>query len=82
MARRTRKPKPISTSVVCSECGLPWDKHSTAEDEEVTLASCVGLLKAELAKRPLFTYSGTTGNPRFDWGTYNIGSANAANPTI
>lgn len=41
-------PQPVPTEVKCSECGLPWDGHG----DEPTLADCVRLLKAELARRP------------------------------
>ena len=44
------RPKPISKSVVCSECGLPWAKHTAGRKTDPTLDVCVRLLKAELAK--------------------------------
>jgi hypothetical protein len=46
-------PKPIPQHVVCSECGLAWDKHkSTSLGLASTLEECVRLLKLELATRP------------------------------
>jgi hypothetical protein len=60
------KPKPVSKHVVCSVCGLDWDRHPKKKDKEPTLEACVELLKAELASRPRLqqwvshpTYSGT-----------------------
>jgi hypothetical protein len=45
-------PKPVVQRTVCSECGLDWDKHSA----KPSLADCVKLLKAELARRPNFSF--------------------------
>ena len=42
------KPRPVHLNVVCSECALPWDDHG----DKPTLSDCIGLLKAELARRP------------------------------
>lgn len=42
------QPKPKNVKVVCEACGLDWAKHG----EKPTLATCVDLLKAELASRP------------------------------
>jgi hypothetical protein len=44
-----RKPQPVNKTVVCSICGLDWEKHGKAP----TMEKCVALLKAELAKRTL-----------------------------
>jgi hypothetical protein len=41
------KPEPKPLQIVCSCCGLDWEKHGA----KPTLAKCVELLKAELAKR-------------------------------
>jgi hypothetical protein len=48
-----KKPQPKSVNIVCSVCGLAWDRHKSEKDKEPTLESCVALLKEELAKRPL-----------------------------
>jgi hypothetical protein len=45
-----KKPEPINKHIVCSLCGLDWEKHGA----NPTIEKCVGLLKAELASRPLF----------------------------
>ena len=42
-----KKPEPINKHIVCSACGLEWEKHG----EKPTLEKCVELLKAELATR-------------------------------
>lgn len=41
---KTPKPKPLK--IVCTECGMDWAAHG----DKPTLADCVRLLKAELAK--------------------------------
>lgn len=48
------KPKPVPKSVVCSECGLPWSKHTDGRKTDPTPDVCIRLLKLELAKRPAF----------------------------
>lgn len=46
-----KKPKPVNKTIVCSECGLPWEKHTARRKTvEPTLDDCVALLKAELAR--------------------------------
>lgn len=61
------KPKPIAKQVVCSECGLSWDAHTKGRKTDPTPDVCIRLLKAELAKRPMYQWpggiSGTTGAP-------------------
>lgn len=47
-SKRTKKPEPISNHIVCSVCGMNWEKHGP----EPTLERCVELLKAELKTRP------------------------------
>lgn len=42
------KPEPKTIKVVCTACGLDWGAHGA----KPTLAKCVALLKAELAKKP------------------------------
>lgn len=51
------KPEPKATEVVCTCCGLDWEKHRQGRPSKnskaaVTNADCVRLLKAELAARP------------------------------
>ncbi len=41
------KPEAVPKTFVCSACGLDWKRHG----EKPTLAKCVELLKADLAKR-------------------------------
>lgn len=54
-------PKPVPREIVCSECGLPWDRHVLATGAKtMSLAECVRLLKAELASRPAWTYTSNT----------------------
>lgn len=48
------KPKPVAKLVVCSECGLAWDRHTAGRKTDPTPDVCVGLLKADLAKRPSY----------------------------
>jgi hypothetical protein len=58
-----KKPEPINKHIVCSLCGLDWEKHG----EKPVIEKCVELLKAELAKRPpvfrpqTFGYGGYSG---------------------
>jgi hypothetical protein len=49
------KPKPVPTLLSCSECGLAWERH-----EKATKAECIRLLKADLAARPLTSWTTTT----------------------
>lgn len=42
------QPQPVPKQVICSVCGLAWPEHGYTP----TLATCVKLLKKELAKRP------------------------------
>lgn len=45
MASKTpKKPEPVNKHIVCSVCGLEWEKHGSAP----TVEKCVELLKAEL----------------------------------
>lgn len=47
------KPEPKATNVVCTECGLDWEKHLKGpRKKNPTLEDCVRVLKAELAARP------------------------------
>lgn len=41
------KPEPKTVKIVCTACGLDWEAHGA----KPTLAKCVTLLRAELAKR-------------------------------
>ena len=50
------KPVPMPIKIVCSECGLSWEKH-----EKATLSECIRLLRAELARRPQWSYTQTYG---------------------
>lgn len=54
------KPKPIARNVVCSECGLPWEKHTANRKTDPTPDVCIRLLKAALAARPSFAGYGQT----------------------
>jgi hypothetical protein len=59
------KPKPIAKHVVCSECGLSWEKHKErmkTSEAEPKPEDCIALLKAELAKRPAFAYAQSNSN--------------------
>lgn len=47
------KPKPVPKSVVCSECGLAWNRHTEGRKTDPTPDVCIRLLKADLAKRPM-----------------------------
>lgn len=49
-----KKPAPIAKNVVCSCCGLAWDRHG----KEPGVDKCVELLKADLAKRPHYSTNG------------------------
>lgn len=44
------KPEPKPLNIVCSNCGMKWDAHG----EKPTVDKCVELLKAELARRPMW----------------------------
>lgn len=47
------KPEPKATHVVCTACGLNWDKHLAGpRKKNPTLEDCVRVLKAELGARP------------------------------
>ena len=62
-----KKPQPRTVKVVCSECGLDWNRHTT---EAPSLADCVRLLKQELAKRPIWnSQASATGSPIPFYGT-------------
>lgn len=50
------KPQPIPKSVICDQCGLDWGLHKKA-----TLTECVRLLKAELVKRPQWSWTQYSG---------------------
>lgn len=39
------KPEPVNKHVICSACGLDWNRHGA----KPTLATCVKLLKDDLA---------------------------------
>lgn len=49
------KPSPKAINVVCSECGLSWEKHTAGRKTAPTADVCIRLLKAELAARPRFS---------------------------
>lgn len=55
------KPAPQPQYVVCTNCGLDWDKHG----DKPTESKCVELLKAELAtaKAAGRRYSGISSYP-------------------
>jgi hypothetical protein len=53
------KPEPVPQSVVCTACGLSWDWHEPNRGK-VTLSECVRLLRAELLKRPIQTWTNST----------------------
>lgn len=56
-------PKPIFKTCVCSECGLPWEDHTTkGRKTEPTLDDCVRLLKAALAAKPMYSYPTVSGS--------------------
>lgn len=40
-----KKPEPTPISVVCTLCGLAWDRHP----DKATALDCIDLLKADLA---------------------------------
>lgn len=73
------KPKPVTKNTVCSECGLPWEKHNQGQTTEPalpiapTLEECVRLLKAELARKSAFLGHVTSGVgtnvPQVRWGS-------------
>lgn len=66
-------PKPVPREIVCSECGLPWDRHVLATGARtMSLAECVRLLKAELASRPAWTYTGGIGSVTYGPTTYGV----------
>lgn len=48
-----KKPEPVHKGATCSVCGLDWDRHV----QPPTIETCVELLKAELASRPLRLWS-------------------------
>jgi hypothetical protein len=66
-----KKPEPRPTAIVCSLCGLGWDRHEKlmkTKAEKPTAETCVELLKADLAKPRLQPFvSGTSG-----YGTYTL----------
>ncbi len=54
-----KEPEPVNKHVVCSVCGLDWDRHEYKPTSKRTIEKCVELLKkdlaeaqASLAKRP------------------------------
>jgi len=48
------RPKPVTVTVVCSECGLDWNLHKPDAKGNVALDECVRLLKLEVSKpRPV-----------------------------
>lgn len=51
--RMAKKPKPVPVSLVCSLCGQDWGKHG----DDPTPETCIGVLKAELARRPNMTWT-------------------------
>lgn len=53
------KPEPVPQSVICTACGISWDLHKPSRGK-VTLSECVRLLRAELAKRPITTWTNST----------------------
>jgi hypothetical protein len=59
-----KKPEPKPTAIVCTLCGLGWDRHEKlmkTKTEKPTAETCVELLKADLAARPRYApaFSGT-----------------------
>ena len=57
-------PKPVPTRVVCSVCGLDWERHGEKPGYEI----CIKLLKADLAKKPTGGYLVSTGGaPNAAW---------------
>jgi hypothetical protein len=68
------KPEPKSVKIVCTVCGLDWDRHRCASDSDVSIEECVRLLKADLsAKRPAFTTIGTSGG--WPWPPQNFSAS-------
>lgn len=62
-----KKPEPVPTAIRCSLCGLSWEKHP----EKATAEDCVGLLKAELARRPYsYPWHGYPYMPPPPWPNY------------
>lgn len=60
-------PKPKHLNIVCTECGLPWDKHKADAKGKVGLEECVRLLKAEVAKPKFYPYGFSAGSTT-QWG--------------
>lgn len=54
------KPEPIPKQIVCSACGLDWEKHPKRKTGVVE-ADCIKLLRAELARRPVYNWNGQIG---------------------
>lgn len=50
-------PSPVPKQMVCSVCGLGWERHKRRNH---TMAECVELLKAELASRPVYNFGWNT----------------------
>lgn len=66
-----KKPEPVAKQVVCSQCGLDWDKHG----DNPTIEKCVEMLKAEVARygAPWTVYTAprttsTSFTPAPNWG--------------
>jgi len=51
-----KTPEPKPTAIVCSVCGLEWKRHGKTP----TLEKCIELLKAEVARKPIVTWAGTS----------------------
>ena len=47
-----KKPEPVVTSQACSLCGLDWNRHG----DKPTAETCITLLRADLAARPIAPY--------------------------
>jgi hypothetical protein len=55
------EPQPLN--IVCSACGLDWEKHG----KKPTPADCIKLFKAELAKRPTHLSMSAATYPTTTW---------------
>ena len=65
---------PVPTKVVCSACGLDWERHEEKIKETqqpgVNLETCVLLLVAELAKKPIYRNASGTFTTSPNWMEY------------
>lgn len=95
--KRVKKPAPVVIATICSVCGEDWGQHE-AIDGEVSTLECVRLLKAKIARTPVYaptyiqpytpwrwnpvTVTYTTGNTSSWIGNTSTMTYNSATPVV